>query len=62
LGAKNKRVTISKFKGKLYVGIREYYEDGAKMKPGKKGISLQIEEWEALKECMKDIDEIIEKK
>jgi hypothetical protein len=32
------------------------------MKPGKKGISLQIEEWEALKQCMKDIDEIIEKK
>lgn len=34
-----KRVSVSEFKGKLLVDIREYYEDKAdgSMKPGKKG-------------------------
>jgi len=33
---KNRRVTISKFKGITLVNIREYYEANNEMKPGKK--------------------------
>lgn len=33
---KMRRVTISEFKGKKMVGIREYYEQGGKILPGKK--------------------------
>ncbi|KAF2640097.1 PC4-domain-containing protein [Massarina eburnea CBS 473.64] len=44
-----RRVTISDFKGKTLVSIREYYEDAnGDMKPGKKGISLSIEQYNAL--------------
>ena len=32
-----KFATVKKFKGKIYVDIREYYESGGEMKPGKKG-------------------------
>jgi hypothetical protein len=31
LGSK-RRITVSKFKGKKYVGIREYYEDNGKLR------------------------------
>ncbi|PVH95609.1 PC4-domain-containing protein [Periconia macrospinosa] len=44
-----RRVTISDFKGKTLINIREYYEDdGGNMRPGKKGISLSIEQYNAL--------------
>lgn len=46
----NKRVTVDNFKGKMLVNIREYYEDkkSGEMKPGKKGIALTEDQWEAL--------------
>ena len=41
-----RRCTVSDFRGKKYVGLREYYEkDGAKLS-GKKGISLSKDQWE----------------
>jgi hypothetical protein len=41
-----KRVTISNYKGGLYVDIREWYDSGAnEWKPGRKGISLSKEQW-----------------
>ncbi|KAF2676309.1 PC4-domain-containing protein, partial [Lentithecium fluviatile CBS 122367] len=44
-----RRVTISDFKGKTLVSIREYYEDAAgEMKPGKKGIALTMEQYNNL--------------
>ncbi|CAI6335367.1 unnamed protein product [Periconia digitata] len=43
-----RRVTVSDFKGKTLVSIREYYEDaGGDMKPGKKGIALTIDQYNA---------------
>lgn len=30
-------VTVSEFKGKKYVNIREYYDNDGEMKPGRKG-------------------------
>ena len=55
-----KRVTVHKFKGQLKVDIREYYEDHGEMKPGKKGISLNSDNWDKLKEFMDKIDEAID--
>jgi hypothetical protein len=45
-----KRVTINTFKGKKLVDIREFYTDkeSGELKPGKKGISLSIEEFKKL--------------
>lgn len=42
--------------------IREYYlDDQGEKKPGKKGISLSLEEYEKLKNVMEDIDKTIKK-
>lgn len=43
-----RRVGLSEFKKKPYVNIREYYEAAGVMKPGKKGISLTVEQYNAL--------------
>lgn len=45
---KTRRVGISNFRGKSYVNIREYYEKDGQMLPGKKGISLPIDQWKSL--------------
>lgn len=43
------------------VDIREYYPDDGEQLPGKKGINLSIEEWEALKKKIPEIDAMIAK-
>ena len=57
---KKKRITVHKFKGQLKIDIREYYEDNGEMKPGKRGLSLNLENWNKLKEFMEQIDEAID--
>ncbi|KAK7737902.1 hypothetical protein SLS53_006280 [Cytospora paraplurivora] len=45
-----RRIVVQKFKGNVYVNLREYYEDkktGA-MRPGTKGIMLSIEQYKTL--------------
>lgn len=51
--------TVSEFRGRVMVGIREYYDAGGELKPGKKGISLTLEQWTSLKEQMDEIDEAV---
>ncbi|XP_078344493.1 uncharacterized protein LOC144630053 [Oculina patagonica] len=58
--AAKRRVSVRKFKGKILVDIREFYEADGELRPGKKGISLKVEEWEKLKNLAGDIDEAIE--
>jgi hypothetical protein len=43
-----KRATILEFKGKRFIDIREYYEKNGEMLPGKKGICLNFQQFEAL--------------
>jgi len=54
-----RKVSVREFKGKVYVDIREFYESDGKLRPGKKGIMLQLSQWEKLKNYVSDIDEAI---
>ena len=49
---------MREFKGKTYIDIREYYTDKStmEMKPGKKGISLNVEQYSKLKTLLDDVD------
>ena len=42
-------VKLETFMGKEMLSIREFYEQGDELKPGKKGITLAPEQWAALK-------------
>ncbi|XP_062873966.1 SUB1 regulator of transcription b [Trichomycterus rosablanca] len=57
---KMRYVSVRDFKGKVLIDLREYWNDqSGDMKPGKKGISLNAEQWNQLKEQMSDIDDAI---
>ncbi|KAJ6499272.1 transcriptional Coactivator p15-domain-containing protein [Mycena sanguinolenta] len=58
---KNKRATVRSFKGTTLLDIREFYVDKAsgETKPGKKGVSLTVEQWQELKQATKTLDELI---
>ncbi|XP_048875095.1 activated RNA polymerase II transcriptional coactivator p15-like [Brienomyrus brachyistius] len=59
---KMRYVSVRDFKGKVLIDIREYWMDQhGEMKPGKKGISLNPEQWNQLKEQMSDIDEAMKR-
>lgn len=57
--SKNRYVTVSEFHSKVRVDVREFYvtPDGER-RPGKKGISLSLEEWTVLKDNFDKIDNI----
>ncbi|KAL4420823.1 hypothetical protein ABPG75_010479 [Micractinium tetrahymenae] len=44
----NKRASVSSYKGRCSVDLREYYEKDGEMLPGKKGVALSGEEWDQL--------------
>merc|ERR1739848_689122 len=49
---------VQQWKGQAYVNIREFYVDKKSMetKPGKKGTSLSVEQYQKLKEIIPEID------
>jgi len=49
-------VSVSQFRGKSLVNIREFYESNGKLLPGKKGISLSTDQWDQLKKFIDKID------
>ncbi|RGP68101.1 rna polymerase ii transcriptional coactivator [Fusarium longipes] len=51
-----RRVGVSEFSNKTFVNIREYYEKDGKTLPGKKGISLSIEQYNAFLKAMPRIN------
>ena len=53
---------MSEYRNKAYVNIREYYDSAdGKLLPGKKGISLNSDQWEALKSNRGKIDADLKK-
>ncbi|KAI1756447.1 transcriptional Coactivator p15-domain-containing protein [Xylaria castorea] len=57
-----RRITIQNFKGKNYVNIREYYENNGELRPGKKGIMLPLEQYNALVTAIPAINAELESK
>uniref|UniRef100_A0A5S6QLY8 Transcriptional coactivator p15 (PC4) C-terminal domain-containing protein n=1 Tax=Trichuris muris TaxID=70415 RepID=A0A5S6QLY8_TRIMR len=51
-------VSISEYKGRVLVDIREFYStsDG-ELKPGRKGISLDVNQFRALVKCIPKLEE-----
>ncbi|KUL89880.1 hypothetical protein ZTR_02746 [Talaromyces verruculosus] len=58
----HRRVTISEFRGKSLVSIREYYEKDGQELPGKKGISLPIEQFNVLIGFLPEIEKVLSAK
>ncbi|XP_077418595.1 SUB1 regulator of transcription a [Vanacampus margaritifer] len=53
-------VSVRDFKGKVLIDIREYWTNpDGDIKPGKKGISLNPEQWNQLKDQISEIDDAI---
>jgi hypothetical protein len=61
--SKAKRFTVRKWKGNILLDIREFYEKDGEMKPGKKGISLTLDQYKALRDLVTSgsIDAIVKK-
>ncbi|KAI0107282.1 transcriptional Coactivator p15-domain-containing protein [Nemania sp. FL0031] len=57
-----RRVVIQKFKGKDFINIREYYESNGELRPGKKGIMLALEQYNALLEAIPNINAELQSK
>lgn len=55
-----KRVSVSTFKGKARVDIREFYLKDNKWNPGKKGISLPLDQWRKLLDIADDVTKALE--
>ncbi|CAI2380673.1 unnamed protein product [Moneuplotes crassus] len=54
-----KFVKAKKFRGKLYVDFRNYFEKDGSMLPTKKGIALDEGKWEKLKSLMPEINDAV---
>ncbi|CUS07301.1 unnamed protein product [Tuber aestivum] len=57
IGGRLRRVGVSKFGGKNLINIREYFEKDGKVLPGKKGISLSIEQFDAFLSVLPQIEQ-----
>lgn len=56
LGAR-RFVEVTKFRGQRYVNIRDFYKDGEKWLPTRKGIALKVDEWRVLMEARERVEE-----
>ncbi|KAF9609770.1 hypothetical protein IFM89_018218 [Coptis chinensis] len=57
--SKNRRVTVRSWQGKPVIDIREFYVKDGNTLPGKKGISLSMDQWQILRDHMDAIDEAV---
>ncbi|QCE15119.1 RNA polymerase II transcriptional coactivator KIWI-like [Vigna unguiculata] len=57
--SKNRRVSVRNWQGKVVVDIREFYSKDGKQLPGKKGISLTMDQWNVLRTHVEEIDKAV---
>ncbi|KAB2597162.1 RNA polymerase II transcriptional coactivator KIWI-like [Pyrus ussuriensis x Pyrus communis] len=57
--SKNRRVSVRNWNGKVVVDIREFYVKDGKQMPGKKGISLTMDQWNVLRNHVEEIDKAV---
>ncbi|EEP76046.1 predicted protein [Uncinocarpus reesii 1704] len=60
--SRQRRVTVSSFKGRTMINVREYYEKGGQDLPGKKGISMTLEQFNALVALLPNLEEVVKQK
>ncbi|KAL0332615.1 UNVERIFIED_CONTAM: RNA polymerase II transcriptional coactivator KIWI [Sesamum calycinum] len=58
--SKNRKVSVRNWMGKVVVDIREFYFKDGKEFPGKKGISLSMDQWKILRDHVDEIDKEID--
>lgn len=53
-----RKLTINKYRGSLYVDLREYYstKQGGDLAPTQRGISLTGEQWQKVVEALPDLE------
>ncbi|CAD8132837.1 unnamed protein product [Paramecium octaurelia] len=56
-----KKVSVSKFKGNVMISLREFFSKDGQSLPTKKGITLQLDNWEKFKQYIAEIDECVNK-
>ncbi|KAK5168731.1 uncharacterized protein LTR77_006040 [Saxophila tyrrhenica] len=54
-----RRLQISDYDGNTFIAIREFYEKDGKTLPGKKGISMSVEQYAAVVELLPQIEGVL---
>ncbi|KAI5851571.1 transcriptional Coactivator p15-domain-containing protein [Morchella snyderi] len=62
IGGRDRRVAVSEYKGNQLVAIREHYEKDGKTLPGKKGISLSVEQLNAFISILPQLEKYLASK
>ncbi|XP_058097442.1 RNA polymerase II transcriptional coactivator KIWI-like isoform X2 [Magnolia sinica] len=57
--SRNRRVSVRSWQGKVVVDIREFYMKDGRQMPGKKGISLSMDQWSILRDHLDEIDQAV---
>jgi len=57
-----RRITVSEYNKKTMVSVREYYEKDGKLMPGKKGISMTLEQYATFVQALPQIEEVLKGK